>query len=174
MMEPACRVVVMSLHPRTTDKDLQGFMSRAGSVNSCEIVRDSEGRSKCFGYVTYSSPEEAQRAIIDLDDIYLDDRVVHVAPAVEQIPGRTRESKDEESESESSEKKKHRRRHKHHRHHHHHHRHKKKRDKDKDEEPSESSEKKRKSKKHRHHHHRHHKHSHRNRRKSDADKSSAT
>ena len=173
MMEPACRVVVMSLHPRTTDKDLQGFMSRAGSVKSCEIVRDSEGRSKCFGYVTYGSPEEAQRAIIDLDDIYLDDRVVHVAPAVEQIPGRSRESKDEESESESSGKKKHRHRHKHHRHHHHH-RHKKKRDKDKDEEPSESSEKKRKSKKHRHHHHRHHKHSHRNRRKSDADKSSAT
>lgn len=47
-----------------TDADLKEFFSGAGTVVSATIIMDRmSGRSKGFGFVEMSSPEEAQAAI---------------------------------------------------------------------------------------------------------------
>jgi len=46
------------------DADLQSLFSQAGTVKSAQVITDrASGRSKGFGFVEMSSPDEAQSAI---------------------------------------------------------------------------------------------------------------
>jgi RNA recognition motif-containing protein len=46
------------------DGELQNMFSQAGTVKSAQVIRDrASGRSKGFGFVEMSSPDEAQGAI---------------------------------------------------------------------------------------------------------------
>ena len=46
------------------DADLQSLFSQAGTVTSAQVIKDrASGRSKGFGFVEMSSPDEAQGAI---------------------------------------------------------------------------------------------------------------
>jgi len=46
------------------DGELQNLFAQAGTVKSAQVIRDrASGRSKGFGFVEMSSPDEAQGAI---------------------------------------------------------------------------------------------------------------
>jgi len=46
------------------DADLQNLFAQAGTVKSAQVITDrASGRSKGFGFVEMSSPDEAQSAI---------------------------------------------------------------------------------------------------------------
>jgi RNA recognition motif-containing protein len=46
------------------DADLQNLFAQAGTVKSAQVIKDrASGRSKGFGFVEMSSPDEAQSAI---------------------------------------------------------------------------------------------------------------
>ena len=46
------------------DGELQNLFSKAGTVKSAQVIRDrASGRSKGFGFVEMSTPDEAQGAI---------------------------------------------------------------------------------------------------------------
>ena len=46
------------------DADLQNLFAQAGTVKSAQVIKDrASGRSKGFGFVEMSSPDEAQGAI---------------------------------------------------------------------------------------------------------------
>ena len=46
------------------DADLQSLFAQAGTVKSAQVIKDrASGRSKGFGFVEMSSPDEAQGAI---------------------------------------------------------------------------------------------------------------
>jgi RNA recognition motif-containing protein len=46
------------------DGELQNLFTQAGTVKSAQVIRDrASGRSKGFGFVEMSSPDEAQSAI---------------------------------------------------------------------------------------------------------------
>jgi RNA recognition motif-containing protein len=58
------KLYVGNLPYTTVDADLQTLFSEAGTVKSAQVIRDrASGRSKGFGFVEMSSPEEAQSAI---------------------------------------------------------------------------------------------------------------
>lgn len=76
------KLYVGNIAYQATDEDLAQFFASAGSVQSAKVITDKmSGRSKGFGFVEMSSPEEAQNAISTLDGQELNGRPVSVKEA---------------------------------------------------------------------------------------------
>lgn len=69
---------VAKLNPITTSDALEIVFGRFGTVTSAHIVKDSEGKSKGYGFVEYSTKEEANKAYAKLQSCVIDGRQVVV------------------------------------------------------------------------------------------------
>ncbi|XP_041654231.1 heterogeneous nuclear ribonucleoprotein A0-like [Cheilinus undulatus] len=59
-----CKLFVGGLNVETTDQGLRAHFEQFGSLTDCVVVQNQHlGRSRCFGFITYSSPEEADAAM---------------------------------------------------------------------------------------------------------------
>ena len=77
------------------DADLQSLFAQAGTVKSAQVIKDrSSGRSKGFGFVEMSSPDEAQGAITMFHGKDFNGRAltVNLARPREERPGGFRNS----------------------------------------------------------------------------------
>ncbi|EKX74089.1 polyadenylate-binding protein, putative [Theileria equi strain WA] len=54
---------IKNLDDSFTDESLQELFGQFGSITSCKIMRDASGVSRGFGFVCFSRPEEATKAI---------------------------------------------------------------------------------------------------------------
>lgn len=55
------------------DKEkLEKLFSKHGKITSCAVMTDSEGKSKGFGFVAFSTPEEAEKAVNEMKDFQLE------------------------------------------------------------------------------------------------------
>lgn len=71
----------------TTNESLQNFFAQIGTVVSATVITDKfSGKSKGFGFVEMSSPEEAQQAMQELNGKALDGRTIAVSEARPQAP----------------------------------------------------------------------------------------
>ena len=76
------KLYIGNLSYETTQESLSAAFAEFGTVDSAIIIIDrATGRSKGFGFVEMSSPEEAQAAIDGLDGKDLDGRTVKVNEA---------------------------------------------------------------------------------------------
>ena len=76
------RLYVGNLPYSTTDEELNGLFSRAGTVESVRVMRDmATGRARGFAFVQMASDEEAQRAITEFHQFQLDGRALVVNEA---------------------------------------------------------------------------------------------
>ncbi|KAI8812370.1 hypothetical protein BJ742DRAFT_673974 [Cladochytrium replicatum] len=73
-----CRVYVGNLAYEVGWQELKDFMRKAGEVVYADVLTQPSGRSKGCGVVEYSTPEEAQRAIRELNDTQLLNRPVFI------------------------------------------------------------------------------------------------
>jgi len=81
------KLFVGSLAWGTTDQTLGDLFAQAGSVTSSKVITDrNTGRSKGFGFVEMSTPEEAQKAVEMLNGKDLDGRSIVVNEARPQQP----------------------------------------------------------------------------------------
>ena len=85
------RLFVGNLSYQTTEDDLRQLFSPVATVASVTVVteRDS-GRSKGFAFVEMATPEDAQKAITQLNGQSLHDRTIRVdlaRPREERGPG---------------------------------------------------------------------------------------
>ncbi|HEY2330048.1 MAG TPA: RNA-binding protein [Verrucomicrobiae bacterium] len=75
----------------TTENDLQEAFAAHGSVVEANLMMDRmTGRSRGFAFVTYSTPDEAQKAIAAMNGAQLDGRALTVniaRPKEERPPG---------------------------------------------------------------------------------------
>lgn len=79
------KLFVANLPFSATEEDLKQFFAAAGSVVSARIITDREtGRSRGFGFVEMSSPEEAQRAMSEFNEKELNGRTIFVSEANDQ------------------------------------------------------------------------------------------
>lgn len=79
MSEENSKLFVGGLAWGTTSDGLMQAFSNAGTVTDAVVISDRDtGRSKGFGFVTMSSPEEAQAAIDMFDQQDLDGRTINV------------------------------------------------------------------------------------------------
>jgi len=90
------KLFVGNLSFEITENDLQDAFGAFGSVTESNLMMDrTTGRSRGFGFVTMSTPEEAQKAIAGLNGKELGGRAltVNVArPREERSGGGRRES----------------------------------------------------------------------------------
>jgi cold-inducible RNA-binding protein len=85
------KLFVGNLSFKTTENDLQDAFAAHGTVLETNLMMDRmTGRPRGFGFVTMSTPEEAQKAIDALHGAQLDGRplTVNIArPREERAPG---------------------------------------------------------------------------------------
>jgi len=84
------KLFVGNLSFNTTENDLQDAFAAHGTVVETNLMIDrATGRPRGFGFVTMSTPEEAQKAISALNGASLDGRnlTVNIAKPREERPG---------------------------------------------------------------------------------------
>jgi cold-inducible RNA-binding protein len=84
------KLFVGNLSFNTTENDLQDMFAAHGSVVEAKLMTDREtGRPRGFGFVTMSTPEEAEAAISGLNGKNVDGRdlTVNVAKPREERSG---------------------------------------------------------------------------------------
>jgi len=83
------KLYVGNLSFNTTENDLQDTFAAHGTVVEATLMMDrATGRARGFGFVTMSTPEEAQKAIEALNGTSLDGRnlTVNIAKPREERP----------------------------------------------------------------------------------------
>lgn len=85
------KLYVGNLSYSTTESDLRELFAQAGTVNSCELIKDRDsGQSKGFAFVTMASQAEAEKATAMFNGKSLADRALTVntaKPREERRPG---------------------------------------------------------------------------------------
>jgi polyadenylate-binding protein len=74
-------VFVKNLDENTDDVKLKEHFAQFGEVISCKVMRDDKGVSRGFGFVCFSTPEEAHKAINDPHNKVLMGKPLYVALA---------------------------------------------------------------------------------------------
>ncbi len=81
------KLFVGGLSWNTTDDSLRQVFERFGNVEEARIITDREtGRSRGFGFVTFTDDEGADNAIAEMDGTELDGRTIKVNEAQERPP----------------------------------------------------------------------------------------
>lgn len=76
------KLYVGNLPYQTGDAELSELFSRAGTVESARVMRDTAtGRARGFGFVEMATDEEAQKAIAELNEYELGGRALVVNEA---------------------------------------------------------------------------------------------
>ncbi|XP_053525741.1 probable RNA-binding protein 19 isoform X3 [Artibeus jamaicensis] len=79
---PGCTLFIKNLNFDTTEETLRGVFSKVGAVKSCSISRKKNKAgallSMGFGFVEYRKPEQAQKALKQLQGHVVDDHKVEV------------------------------------------------------------------------------------------------
>ncbi len=71
-----------NLSYNTTGETLEKLFAQAGKVDSVNVITDAgSGRSKGFGFVEMSSPEEAKKAVEMFNGQEVDERNIRVDEA---------------------------------------------------------------------------------------------
>lgn len=76
------KLYVGNLSYNTTGETLEKLFAQAGKVESVNVITDANsGRSKGFGFVEMSSPEEAKKAVEMFNGQEVDERNIRVDEA---------------------------------------------------------------------------------------------
>jgi len=72
---------VKNLEDTVDDQKLRGEFAPFGTITSSSIMRDDKGGSKGFGFVCFSTPEEATRAVTEMNGKMIGSKPLYVALA---------------------------------------------------------------------------------------------
>jgi cold-inducible RNA-binding protein len=85
---PNSRLFVGNIPYVATEADVREVFAQHGAVKSVRIITDFDtGRSKGYAFVEMSTPEEAQRAIQELNNYSLSGRAIVVNEARPRVQG---------------------------------------------------------------------------------------
>jgi RNA recognition motif-containing protein len=82
------KLFVGGLSWETTDARLNAAFAPYGEVTEAKVITDRDtGRSRGFGFVTFTDPQDAAKAIAELDGKDLDGRTIKVNEAQDKPRG---------------------------------------------------------------------------------------
>ena len=82
------KIFIGGLSWDTNDDGLMQAFERFGEISEAKVITDRDtGRSRGFGFVTFSNPGDADNAIGEMDGKELDGRSVRVNEAQEKSRG---------------------------------------------------------------------------------------
>ncbi|KAM7265555.1 hypothetical protein ACFE04_003238 [Oxalis oulophora] len=74
-------VYVKNIDDDVTDEQLKEYFGTCGTITSAKLMRDDKGISKGFGFVCYTTPEEASKAVSNLHGHMFHRKPLYVAIA---------------------------------------------------------------------------------------------
>lgn len=74
-------VYVKNFSESTTEEDLKMVFGEFGTITSVVVMRDGDGKSKCFGFVNFEDADDAAQAVEDLNGKKFDDKEWYVGKA---------------------------------------------------------------------------------------------
>ena len=74
-------VYVKNLSESTTDEDLKTIFGEYGEITSAVIMRDADGKSKCFGFVNFENADDAAKAVEALNGKKFEEKEWYVGKA---------------------------------------------------------------------------------------------
>jgi polyadenylate-binding protein len=74
-------VYVKNLSESFSEDDLKNTFGEYGTITSAVLMKDADGKSKCFGFVNFESPDEAAKAVEALNGKKVDDKEWYVGKA---------------------------------------------------------------------------------------------
>ncbi|KAE9590885.1 hypothetical protein Lalb_Chr20g0112331 [Lupinus albus] len=74
-------IYVKNIDDNISDEELRNQFSSCGTITSAKIMRNSEGISKGFGFVCFSTPEEANKAVNNFHGFIFHGKPLYVALA---------------------------------------------------------------------------------------------
>ena len=72
---------IKNLEDDVDDDKLRGEFEPFGSVTSCKVMRDDKGTSKGFGFVCFSTPDEATKAVAEMNNKMIGSKPLYVSLA---------------------------------------------------------------------------------------------
>jgi len=72
---------VKNLEDNVDDDKLRAEFAPFGTITSCRVMKDDKGNSKGFGFVCYSTPEEATRSVTEMNGRIIGTKPLYVALA---------------------------------------------------------------------------------------------
>ncbi|KAJ7632677.1 polyadenylate binding protein [Roridomyces roridus] len=72
---------IKNLEDDVDDEKLRAEFEPFGSVTSCKVMRDEKGMSKGFGFVCFSSPDEATKAVAEMNNKMIGSKPLYVSLA---------------------------------------------------------------------------------------------
>ncbi|TQE10688.1 hypothetical protein C1H46_003591 [Malus baccata] len=74
-------VYVKNVSESTTEDELRKIFGEHGQITSVVVMRDGEGKSRCFGFVNFEDPEAAAKAVEALNGKKIDEKEWYVGKA---------------------------------------------------------------------------------------------
>ncbi|KAH7283464.1 hypothetical protein KP509_34G008600 [Ceratopteris richardii] len=74
-------VYVKNIAESMTDEEFRGVFEAFGAISSAVIMRDADGRSKCFGFVNFDNTDDAANAVESLNGKRFNDKEWYVGRA---------------------------------------------------------------------------------------------
>ncbi|KAL6964027.1 poly(A) binding protein Pab2 [Sarracenia purpurea var. burkii] len=81
---------IKNLDDSIGDDNLKELFSPFGTITSCKVMRDPNGISKGSGFVAFSTPEEASRALLEMNGKMIVNKPLYVAHAQRKEDRRAR------------------------------------------------------------------------------------
>lgn len=66
-------VYVKNFSDKLDDAKLRELFEKYGPIASCTVMKDHEGKSRGFGFVSFEGPEDAEKAVQELDGYSIPD-----------------------------------------------------------------------------------------------------
>ncbi|RZS15786.1 hypothetical protein BHM03_00047670 [Ensete ventricosum] len=77
-------VFVKNLSESTTNEDLENIFGKYGKITSAIVMREEDGKSKHFGFVNFENPDDAARAVQELNGQKFDNKEWYVGKALKK------------------------------------------------------------------------------------------